>query len=87
MMKMVIKYITIVMVAILAVLVIGEGLVFGTRVYLYMTRQNFDFQTAVQWTWDSTMESIKSMGKESDDEPIIIEMVNKNIDVVACTAL
>lgn len=87
MMKMVIKFITIVMVAILAVLVIGEGLVFGTRVYLYMSRQHFDFQTAVQWTWDSTMESIKSMRKESDDEPVVIEMVNRNIQIVACTAL
>ena len=85
-MKTGIKLVIFMAVFVLAALAIGGGLVFGSRVYGYMARQGFDLQTAVQWTLDGIAEEMRKEGDKNND-PIIIEMVNRNIQIVACTAL
>lgn len=85
-MRTVVKMVIFMVVFVLVTLVIGGSLAFGSRVYGYMTRQGFDLQTAVQWTLDGIAEEMRKEGDKNND-PVIIEMVNRNINIVACTAL
>lgn len=82
-MKTAVKLVAFMAIFVIGALVIGGGLAFGSRVYEYITRQGFDFQTAVQWSWDSMTEVMR----KEEDKPLTYEFVNKNINVVACTAL
>ena len=82
-MKTVVKLVAFMAIFVIGALVIGGGLAFGSRVYGYMTRQNLDFQTAVQWSWDNMTEAMR----KGEDKPLTYEFVNKNINIVACTAL
>ena len=82
-MKTVVKLVAFMAIFVIGTLAIGGGLAFGSRVYKYMTRQNLDFRTAVQWTWDGITEEMR----REENKPLTYEFVNKHINIVGCTSL
>ena len=89
-MGIVLKVVAIVLAVVIAVGIIGTLIGVGIGVVRYMANQNFDFGTAISWSWDEYMEWLQKVNpiKVSNAEDVIVyEMTNKNINVVPCINL
>lgn len=84
-----IKVIALVLTVIIAVVVLGSIGIVGVKTANYMIHQNFNFGEAIKWAFQDYTEWLSTIfvSAEALDERIEFEMTNKNIDVVACTAL
>lgn len=82
----IIKVISIVLVAVLAVAALGSIFTVGAETVKYMSRQNFSFSEAVKWAIADYRDWLNNLFSKKDDI-IEYEFTNKKVNVVACTAL
>lgn len=86
-MKKIMKKVMIIFGCLAAVVFIALNIMMVSKVSNYIHR-GFDFDTAVEWAI-ADIDELLGINEEElkTDDVIIYEMTNKNIDVVACTAL
>lgn len=88
-MSILLKVVGIVMVVVLAVGILGTAIGVGVNVVHYMAMQNFDFGTAVSWSWDQYVEWLKEHNpiKTANADVIEYKMVNRYVEVKPCINL
>lgn len=85
-MKKIIKKAMVIFGCFAAVVLIVLNMMMVSKVSNYMHR-GFDFGTAVGWAITDIDELLGINEEEPTEDVIVYEMTNKNIDVIACTAL
>jgi len=85
-MKKIVKDVVVLFAAFMSVMFIALASMMALKVVNYLNR-GFQFDTAVQWAKED-MDMLLDINEETaDDDIVVYEMTNKNIDIVACTAL
>lgn len=82
-----IRVISLSLAAILVVIFLGTTFAITERTISYMNRNNFSFGDALRWSIEDYREWSNSIFGEKEDAIKYYDFTNKNVDVVACTAL
>lgn len=85
-----IKVISIILAAIIVVGIIGSLGFIGVKTGLYMVNQKFNIGEALDWAWEDYTNFVMGIFETAKADQDYFEYdynINKNIDIVACTAL
>lgn len=83
----IIKVISIILAAILVIAFLTTVITVGRQTWKYITKQNFTFGKAVEWSVADYRDWLNSIFSKKGDEIEYYPFTNQKVDVVACTAL